>query len=142
MNTDLIIVKAKFALYSTDIGGRKTPIISGYRPNHVFEYKENSNDFIATYIGDVNFEGQEFLYPGELIVATVRFLRHGDIERFIQAMILIHLAKTSPFHAVRFDGRTYDTGSKLGFLAANVAFGLARPGVADGLRAELKKLLD
>jgi translation elongation factor EF-Tu-like GTPase len=84
MNTDLIIVKAKFALYSTDIGGRKTPIISGYRPNHVFEYKENSNDFIATYIGDVNFEGQEFLYPGELIVATVRFLRHGDIERFIQ----------------------------------------------------------
>lgn len=84
MNTDLIIVKAKFALYSTDKGGRKTPIISGYRPNHVFEYKENSNNFIATYIGDVNFEEQEFLYPGELIVATVRFLRHGDIERFIQ----------------------------------------------------------
>ncbi|MBS2101137.1 hypothetical protein [Carboxylicivirga linearis] len=84
MNTDLIIIKAKFKLYRTDIGGRKTPIISGYRPNHVFEYKENSNDFIATYIGDVNFEGQEFLSPGESIIATVRFLRHGDIERFIQ----------------------------------------------------------
>ena len=55
---------------------------------------------------------------------------------------MIHLAKTQPFHAVRFDGRTYDTGSKLGFLSANVAFGLARPDVADGLRAELKKLLD
>jgi len=55
---------------------------------------------------------------------------------------MIHLAKTRPFHAVRFDGRTYDAGSKLGFLAANVAFGLARPDVADGLRAELKKLLD
>ena len=55
---------------------------------------------------------------------------------------MIHLAKTRPFHAVRFDGRTYDTGSKLGFLAANVAFGLARPDVAEGLRAELKKLLD
>ncbi len=55
---------------------------------------------------------------------------------------MIHLAKTRPFHAVRFDGRTYDTGSKLGFLAANVAFGLARPDVADGLRAELQKLLE
>jgi UTP--glucose-1-phosphate uridylyltransferase len=55
---------------------------------------------------------------------------------------MIHLAKTRPFHAVRFDGRTYDTGSKLGFLTANVAFGLARPDVAEGLRAELKKLLE
>jgi UTP--glucose-1-phosphate uridylyltransferase len=55
---------------------------------------------------------------------------------------MIHLAKTRPFHAVRFDGRTYDTGSKLGFLTANVAFGLARPDVAEGLRAELKKMLE
>ena len=54
---------------------------------------------------------------------------------------MIHLAKQRPFHGVRFDGRTYDTGSKLGFLAANVAFGLARPDVAEGLRAELAKLL-
>jgi len=84
MITDLIIVKAKFALYSTDKGGRKTPIISGYRPNHVFEYKENSNDFVTTYIGDVNFEGQEFLSPDETIITTVRFLRHGNIEKFLQ----------------------------------------------------------
>jgi UTP--glucose-1-phosphate uridylyltransferase len=55
---------------------------------------------------------------------------------------MIHLAKTRPFHAVRFDGRTYDTGSKFGFLVANVAFGLARPDVAEGLRAELRKMLD
>ncbi len=54
---------------------------------------------------------------------------------------MIHLARQRPFHGVRFDGRTYDTGSKLGFLAANVAFGLSRPDVAEGLRAELKKLL-
>ncbi len=82
--SDLIIVKAHFKLYLKEEGGRKTPIISGYRPNHVFEYKDNSNDLVATYIGDINFEGQEFLSPGESILATVRFLRHGDIERFIQ----------------------------------------------------------
>jgi UTP--glucose-1-phosphate uridylyltransferase len=49
---------------------------------------------------------------------------------------MIGLAKTQAFHGVRFDGKTFDTGSKLGFLAANVAFGLARADVADGLRAE------
>lgn len=54
---------------------------------------------------------------------------------------MIGLSKTQDFYGVRFDGKTYDTGSKLGFLAANIAFGLARPDVAEGLRAELKKLL-
>jgi UTP--glucose-1-phosphate uridylyltransferase len=54
---------------------------------------------------------------------------------------MIALAKTQPFHGVRFDGKTYDTGSKLGFLAANIAFGLARPDIAEGLKAEIAKLL-
>ena len=50
------------------------------------------------------------------------------------------LAKDT-FHGVRFDGVTYDTGSKIGFLAANVAFAMARPELADGFRAELKKIV-
>jgi len=54
---------------------------------------------------------------------------------------MIQLAKSQAFHGVRFDGKTYDTGSKLGFLAANIAFGLARPDIADGLKAEIARLL-
>ena len=54
---------------------------------------------------------------------------------------MIELARAQPFHGVRFDGRTYDTGSKLGFLAANVAFGLAHGEVGGPLRAEIAKLL-
>ncbi|MGA9825327.1 MAG: UTP--glucose-1-phosphate uridylyltransferase [Methylocystis sp.] len=54
---------------------------------------------------------------------------------------MIKLAATQAFHGVRFDGKTYDTGSKLGFLAANIAFALERPDIADGLRAEIKRLL-
>jgi UTP--glucose-1-phosphate uridylyltransferase len=50
------------------------------------------------------------------------------------------LAKSQSFHGVRFDGKTYDCGAKLGFLAANIAFGLANPELAPLLRAELKKL--
>ncbi|UDL94545.1 UTP--glucose-1-phosphate uridylyltransferase GalU [Lichenihabitans sp. PAMC28606] len=54
---------------------------------------------------------------------------------------MIKLAKNQAFHGVRFDGKTYDTGSKLGFLAANIAFAMARPELADGLRVELKKIV-
>ncbi|QGM47303.1 UTP--glucose-1-phosphate uridylyltransferase GalU [Methylocystis heyeri] len=54
---------------------------------------------------------------------------------------MIGLAASQSFHGVRFDGKTYDTGSKLGFLAANIAFGLERPDIADGLRAEIRKLV-
>ncbi|HLH11825.1 MAG TPA: UTP--glucose-1-phosphate uridylyltransferase GalU [Methylovirgula sp.] len=44
------------------------------------------------------------------------------------------------FHGVRFDGKTYDCGSSLGFLIANVAFALANPGLANDFRAQLKNL--
>ena len=54
---------------------------------------------------------------------------------------MMTLAKKQAFHGVRFDGKTYDTGSKFGFLAANIAFGLERPDIRRGLRAEIAKLL-
>ncbi|ACK52581.1 UTP-glucose-1-phosphate uridylyltransferase [Methylocella silvestris BL2] len=49
------------------------------------------------------------------------------------------LAATQSFHGVRFDGKTYDCGSKLGFLSANVAFALSNPDIAGAFKAELKK---
>ena len=51
------------------------------------------------------------------------------------------LAAKQPFFGVRFDGKTYDTGSKVGFLAANVAFALSRSDIAPAFRAELKKIV-
>jgi len=50
------------------------------------------------------------------------------------------LATSQAFHGVRFDGRTYDCGSKIGFLVANLAFALQREDLAPALRAEAKKL--
>jgi len=50
------------------------------------------------------------------------------------------LATRQSFHGVRFDGRTYDCGSKLGFLIANVAFALDRADLKEPLKAELRKL--
>ena len=53
---------------------------------------------------------------------------------------MIGLARTQSFHGVRFDGRTYDCGSKLGFLSANLAFALDRSDIAPGLKEELRGL--
>jgi hypothetical protein len=37
---EFLTVTVKLKLKSTEDGGRKTPIANGYRPDHVFEYKE------------------------------------------------------------------------------------------------------
>jgi UTP--glucose-1-phosphate uridylyltransferase len=54
---------------------------------------------------------------------------------------MIKLAKTQPFYGLKFDGRSFDCGSKIGFLSANVAYALERPDLAPAFRAEIKKLL-
>ena len=54
---------------------------------------------------------------------------------------MIRLAKDQPFHGVKFEGQSYDCGSKIGFLTANVAYALDRPDIAPAFRAELKKLI-
>src|SRR6267378_130609 len=53
---------------------------------------------------------------------------------------MITLSKTAPFYSFKFDGQTYDCGSKLGFLTANVAYALAREDIAPAFRKELKTL--
>ena len=40
-----------------------------------------------------------------------------------------------------FDGKTYDTGSKVGFLAANMAFAMSRDDIRPGFLEELKKIV-
>ena len=54
---------------------------------------------------------------------------------------MIRLAALEAFFAVRFDGDIYDTGSKIGFLTANVAYALDRPELAADLKAELARLM-
>ena len=55
---------------------------------------------------------------------------------------MVQLARTQPFYGLKFAGRSFDCGSKIGFLAANVAYGLDRADIAPDLRAELRRLLD
>ncbi len=45
-----------------------------------------------------------------------------------------------PFHAVTFAGRRYDCGGKSGFVEATLELALARPDMADDMRALIKRL--
>jgi len=54
---------------------------------------------------------------------------------------MIRLAKDQAFYALKFDGRTFDCGSKVGFLAANVAYALARTDIAPDFRMEVTRLI-
>ncbi|HUN48439.1 MAG TPA: UTP--glucose-1-phosphate uridylyltransferase GalU [Stellaceae bacterium] len=44
-----------------------------------------------------------------------------------------------PFHGLRFEGRRFDCGDKIGFLHANLAFALARPDLAGEMKQILKE---
>lgn len=79
---ELIAVKALIKLKSEAEGGRKTGFISGYRPNHVFEYGEEGP--LRTFIGDIVFEGQRTIEPGETKEVTVRFLLSQPIEAYLE----------------------------------------------------------
>ena len=61
----------------------------------------------------------------------------GEIQITDAMQVLI---RQQTFTGVKYDGRVFDCGSKIGFLAANVVFALDRPDIADPFRAELKKL--
>lgn len=48
------------------------------------------------------------------------------------------LIGSQPFHGLKFDGQHYDCGSRLGFIEANIAYGLADNEIGDNVRDILK----
>ncbi len=54
---------------------------------------------------------------------------------------LRELAKISPMYAIEFEGTRYDTGDKLGFIKANLAYGLKRGHFNGNLKDFMRELL-
>lgn len=54
---------------------------------------------------------------------------------------MAQLIGKQPFHGVRFDGVRYDCGDKAGFVAANLAFALARDDLSDAVRRAATEIL-
>jgi UTP--glucose-1-phosphate uridylyltransferase len=55
---------------------------------------------------------------------------------------MIRLQARQKFSGLKFAGRTYDCGDKVGFLTANVAYGLERDDIALAFKRELKRIVD
>ena len=64
----------------------------------------------------------------------------GEIQ--ITDAMAAMLREGAAFHAFRFDGETFDCGSKLGFLQANLAYGLADAETGGTLAAYARQLLN
>jgi UTP--glucose-1-phosphate uridylyltransferase len=84
--------------------------------------------------------GRYILQPEILEILTHQATGAGGEIQITDAMIA--LSKKQPFYGLKFEGRSFDCGSKVGFLSANVAYALARDDIAPAFRAELKHLLD
>ena len=54
---------------------------------------------------------------------------------------MIALLKEQAFYGVKFTGETYDCGDKLGFLCANLAYGLDHPELGSAFRKALKSII-
>ena len=84
--------------------------------------------------------------PGRYILTPAIFdclrelkpARGGEIQ-LTDALTL--LAKREKLFAYRFDGNRYDSGDRLGFIDATLAFALKRPELAPGVMALMKKHL-
>jgi len=53
----------------------------------------------------------------------------------------VKLMAAQPFHALEYEGTTYDCGDPIGLLRANVAFALADPTLGDAARAAIEGAL-
>ncbi len=94
----------------------------------------------GTAPSNLSITGRYILQPEIFKILETQERGAGGEIQLTDAMI--GLSKTQSFYGVEFEGERHDCGSKPGFLRANIAFGMARPDLREGLRAEMKKYLE
>ena len=94
----------------------------------------------GTAPSNLSITGRYILQPEIFKILETQERGAGGEIQLTDAMI--GLAKKQKFYGVEFEGERHDCGSKSGFLRANIAFGMARADLRDGLRAEMKKYLE
>lgn len=88
---------------------------------------------------DLAITGRYILQPRIFDLLAHQAAGAGGEIQLTDAMLA--LAHHEPFYGYEFQGRSFDCGSKIGFLAANVAYALARPDMAREARATIEALL-
>jgi UTP--glucose-1-phosphate uridylyltransferase len=84
--------------------------------------------------------------PSNLIISG-RYILQPEVMRVLEGQekgaggeiqltdAMAQMIGQQPFHAVTFNGKRYDCGSKVGYIEANLAVALERPDMADEVRA-------
>ena len=94
----------------------------------------------GTAPSNFSITGRYILQPEIFKILETQERGSGNEIQLTDAMIA--LAKTQSFYGVEFEGERHDCGSKAGFLRANIAYGMARDDLRDGLREEMKRYLE
>jgi UTP--glucose-1-phosphate uridylyltransferase len=133
---------------------------------NIIAVEEVSRDQVSSYgvVGVGARKGKSFKLTGMVekpkpadapsnLIITGRYILQPEIFDLLETQqkgaggeiqltdALLRLLETQPGYGFQFDGKTYDCGSKRGFLAANVAYALDRAELAPGLREDLTALL-
>jgi UTP--glucose-1-phosphate uridylyltransferase len=82
--------------------------------------------------------GRYILQPEVFDILSNQSTGAGGEIQLTDAML--SLMGTQKFHGVKFEGKTFDCGSKVGFLTANVAYALDRPDIAEDFMREIRDL--
>ena len=107
---------------------------NGFQINQMIEKPESGEAPSNFYIS-----GRYILQPNIFDLLARQESGAGGEIQLTDAMIT--LSKTQEFSSFVFQGRTFDCGSKEGFLAANIAFALDHPELAETTRAELRRVV-
>jgi len=82
---------------------------------------------------------------GRYILQPEIFEKLGGFEKGVGGEIqltdaMAKLIGSQPFHGFRFDGTRFDCGSNVGFIEANIAFGLRDPKIGEQVKDILQKI--
>lgn len=83
--------------------------------------------------------GRYILQPEVFDILSRQAAGAGGEIQITDAMV--EMMSTQSFYGQEFHGQTFDCGSKIGFLAANVAFALDREDIEGDFRSELELIL-
>ncbi|MCY1670745.1 UTP--glucose-1-phosphate uridylyltransferase GalU [Novosphingobium sp. SL115] len=90
--------------------------------------------------------------PSNLIISG-RYILQPEVMRMLEGQgkgaggeiqltdAMARMIGQQPFHAVKFEGRRFDCGSKAGFVEATLSLALERDDMADEVRAIMRRLL-
>jgi len=111
----------------------------------------------GTPVGDNVYKANDWIEkpspeeaPSNLAVAS-RYIFTPDIFDYLEKTLpgknneiqltdaMREMVKTHPMYGLKFNGKRYDIGNKMGFLKTNIEFGLKDPEIRDSLKEWLKE---